>query len=279
MIFRPQPIRTRPQRRARHEGAALLTVLLVLALASIAAVAITTRDQQQTYRATILQEAERARALQSGAEAVTLHLLERMPGYDDLPWEGCTSPRIPLQVEGVTVSARLENLHCRFNINALGRPEDPPVAAFAELLDRAALDAGLSGVRGNTLALAVQDWMDPETDNPVYLGMDPPRRSGNRPLLTASELLSIEGFDRELWEAIAPWVVALPTRDNAINLDLAPDPVLRAVQQSAVEETRDTRYFRLQVVARMGQREYFQCAILDAPNGRTVLREASACEP
>lgn len=268
-----------PGPRRRQSGAALLTVLLVLAIASVAAIGITTRDHQQTYRHTVLQEAERARGLHAAAEAVALHLLERLPGYDDMPWDGCVSPPIPLEVEGLTVRARLENLHCRFNINSLGREEDPPVAAFAGLLDRAASDAGHSGARGNTLALAVQDWMDPETDNPSYLGLDPPRRSGNRRLLTASELLSVEGFNRELWEAVAPWVAALPTGDNAIDLDRAPEPVRDAALESATEESQETRYFRLQLVVRIDQREYFQCAILDAPNGRTVLRESTACEP
>jgi hypothetical protein len=35
-------------------------------------------------------------------------------------------------IDDTDLIARLENLHCRFNLNSLARAEDPPVAAFAE---------------------------------------------------------------------------------------------------------------------------------------------------
>ena len=36
---------------------------------------------------------------------------------------------------------------------------------------------------------------------------------------------------------------------------------------------------RLQIVAEFGERRYYQCTLLDAPNGKVVLREQTACEP
>lgn len=265
--------------RRRDSGAALITALLVVAIASVTAVSMSMRDNQQIFRAAIIQDQERARHLAQGAEIVALHLLERLENYDALPWEGCTSPALPLEIEGVDVRARLENLHCRFNINSLARADDPPLEAFAGLIEHA-LEAS-DGQSGNPqrLAVAVRDWMNPETDDPVYRGMDPHRLSGNRPMRLASELLQVHGFDLALWQALAPWVVARPGTGNAIDMERAPDPVQAAALSQATEESRDIRYFRLQVVVRIAGRDYFHCATLDGPNGRTIIREHTPCEP
>ena len=265
--------------RRRASGAALITALLVVAIASVTAVSMTLRDNQQIFRAAIIQDQARARHLAQGAETVALHMLERLENYDDLPWEGCTSPTLPLELEGVAVHARLENLHCRFNINSLGRADDPPLEAFAGLVEQAfAASDGQSG-SPQRLAVAVRDWMNPETDDPVYRGMEPHRLSGNRPMRLASELLQVHGFDPALWQALAPWVVARPGTDNAIDMDRAPEPVQAAALRQATEESPDIRYFRLQLVVRIAGRDYFHCATLDGPNGRTIIREHSPCEP
>ncbi|WP_018168307.1 general secretion pathway protein GspK [Thioalkalivibrio sp. ALMg9] len=265
--------------RGRHSGAALITALLVVAIASVTAVTMTMRDSQQVFRAATIQDQDRARHLTQGAETVALHMLERLPNYDDLPWDGCASPTLPLELEGVGVRARLENLHCRFNLNSLGRADDPPLEAFAGLIEHAL--AATEGQSGNAqrLAVAVHDWMNPETDDPVYRGLEPPRLSGNRPMRLASELLQVHGFDPDLWQALAPWVVARPGTDNAIDMERAPDPVTTAALGQATEQSRDIRYFRLQLVVRIAGRDYFHCAILDGPNGRTIIREHAPCEP
>ena len=265
--------------RRRSSGAALITALLVVAIASVTAVTMTLRDNQQIFRAAIIQDQERARHLAQGAETVALHLLERVEDYDDLPWEGCASPILPLEIEGVDVRARLENLHCRFNLNSLTRPDDPPLEAFAGLIGEALEGSGSEAGSPQRLAVAVHDWMNPETDDPVYRGLEPPRLSGNRPMRLASELLQVHGFDAALWQALAPWVVARPGTDNAIDMERAPAPVRAAALNQATEESPGIRYFRLQVVVRIHGRDYFYCRTLDGPNGRTVIREDSRCEP
>ncbi|WP_019570481.1 type II secretion system minor pseudopilin GspK [Thioalkalivibrio sp. ALE11] len=269
----------------RQSGAALITALLVVAIATVTATTMALRDQQQIHRATLLQEQDRARQLTRGAEAVARHLLEEQRDLTELPWEGCQSPPIPIEIDGLTVTGRLDNLHCRFNINSLSRAEDPPLGAFATLVEEVLADTEGSGTSGRRVAMAVHDWMNPETDDPVYRGLEPPRLSGNRPMRVASELLQVEGVDNELWQALAPQVAALPSSDNRVDPENAPEAVRRAVEADAAApdtrdgESRGPRYFRLQLVVRTGGREYFHCAVIDAPNGQTVLRERTPCEP
>jgi general secretion pathway protein K len=36
---------------------------------------------------------------------------------------------------------------------------------------------------------------------------------------------------------------------------------------------------RLELVAEFGPRRFYQCSLIDAANGKVVLREQTACEP
>ncbi|MFO8005459.1 general secretion pathway protein GspK [Thioalkalivibrio sp.] len=260
-----------------ERGVALITALLVVAIAVTAAIGMGVRDQTQIQRSGLVFEQDLARSLLLGAEVIALRLLEQWPDLQDLPWEGCISPPVPLVIEDVDLIARVENLHCRFNLNSLGRADDPPVAAFADLVARAGSDSNIAAWQGEQLAAAVQDWMDAETDDPVYLLRTPPERSGNRPFLLASELNRVRGMTPEIWTAIAPYVTARPGTDNLIDLERAPDVVRDAVAAQP-EEAQELHYFRLSLVARLPERDFFHCAVLDALNGRTVVREFTPCE-
>lgn len=264
--------------RRRQRGVALLTALLVVAIAVTAAIGMSVRDHAQIQRSGLVFEQDLARSLLLGAEVMALRLLEQWPNLNELPWDSCVSPPVPLVIDGIDLIASLENLHCRFNLNSLARVEDPPVAAFADLVARAGSEANIAAWQGEQLAAAIRDWMDPETDDPVYQLRTPPERSGNRPFLLASELNRVQGMTPEIWEAIAPYVTARPGTDNLIDMERAPDVVRDAVGLQEGEQTEGLRYFRLSLVARLPQRDFFHCAVLDAPNGRTLVREFTSCE-
>ncbi len=261
----------------REHGVALITALLVVAIAVTAAIGMSVRDHGQIQRSNLVFEQDHARSLLLGAEVMALRLLEQWPNLDELPWDSCVSPPVPLVIDDINLIARLENLHCRFNLNSLARTEGAPVAAFADLVARAGSGANIASWQGEQLAVAIRDWMDPDTDDPAYRLRSPPERSGNRPFLLASELNRVRGMTPETWDVLAPYVTARPGTDNLIDLERAPDIVLDAVRGQE-EESTGLRYFRLSLVARMPQRDFFHCAVLDAPNGRTVVREFTSCE-
>lgn len=262
----------------RHEhGVALITALLVVAIAVTAAIGMSVRDHAQIHRSSLVFEQDLARSLLLGGEVMALRLLEQWPNLDELPWDSCVSPPLPLVIDDIDLIARLENLHCRFNLNSLARAEDAPLAAFADLVARAGTEANIAAWQGEQLAAAIRDWMDPETDDPAYRLRSPPERSGNRPFLLASELNRVLGMTPEIWDSLAPYVTAWPGTDNLIDMERAPD-IVRDAMQGQEEQSAGPRYFRLSLVARMPQRDFFHCAVLDAPNGRTVVREFTTCE-
>ncbi len=266
----------RPTRASGSQrGVALITALLVVAIAVTAAIGMSVRDHAQIHRSSLLFQQDLARSVLLGAEVMALRLLEQVQDLNDLPWEECVSPAIPLVIDDIDLVARLENLHCRFNLNSLARAEDPPLAEFAALVANAG--DGIAAWQGQQLAVAIRDWMDPETDDPAYRLRTPPERSGNRPFLLASELNRVQTMTPEIWAAIAPYVTARPGTDNLIDRERAPDVVLDAVADPAGEDGT-LRYFRLSLVVRLPERDFFHCAVLDAPNGRTVVREFTSCE-
>ena len=131
---------------------------------------------------------------------------------------------------------------------------------------------------GAQLAVAVSDWMDPETDDPLYRLQDPPRLSANRTMLVASELNSVAGMTSEAWQALAPYVTAYPAQESPIDLERSPD-LMKEVFADRASGDDAAWFMRLQIVAEFGERRFFQCTLLDAPNGKVVLREQTACEP
>lgn len=261
----------------RQRGVALITSLLVVALATTVAVGMAVRDSLQIQRTDGLFTQDRMRGVLLGGEVMARRLLERVsPG--DLPWEECLSPSLPLVVDGIEMTARLENLHCRFNLNALQRDEDAILRAFIDLVQRAgvAQEQAIPPHVAMQLAAAVRDWMNAATDDPVYRLRAVPERSANRPFLLASELNRVQMMNRELWEVLAPYVTALPVTDMLIDREQAPDVVNLATAE--VQDEGTVRFMRLQLAAYWRGRTFFHCAILDAPNGRTIVREFRPCD-
>lgn len=261
-----------------QRGIALITALLVVALATVAAVGMTVRGQADIRRTSAVFERDMSRHIAAGAESMVLQLLEQVKGPDDLPWDTCLSPVLPFEVEGIRLQATLENMQCRYNLNALSGADEVEQGYFASLVDRVSQEAGVSMPAGAQLALAVTDWMNPETDDPVYRLADPPMVSGNRQMILGSELNSVSGMSSEAWQALAPYVTAYPGTASAIDLERSNDIMKEVFAERAAPEQAPW-YMRLQVVAEFGERRYYQCTLLDAPNGKVVLREQTACEP
>ena len=265
-------------KRQRQQGVALITALLIVALAVTAAVGMAMRGQADIRRSSAVFERDLSREIALGAEKMVLQILEQADGPDDLIWDTCLSPVLPFEVDQVQLQATLDDMRCRFNLNALAGGDERQLALFAQLVDRVGRDSGVSMPPGSQLALAVSDWMDPETDDAVYQLDIPPRLSANRTMLVASELNAVSGMTSEAWQALAPYVTAYPSDQSPIDLERSSELMQEIFADQGVGG--DAPWFmRLQVVASFGERQFYQCTLLDAPNGKVVLREQTACEP
>ncbi len=224
----------------RQRGVALITAVLVAALATLAAVALATEQGLAVRRTANLLDGEQAWLFALGVEGWVAQLLARdaQEGPVDSLGEDWARRLPPLQVEGATVSGRVEDLQGRFNLNSLldqeGRPDAVALARFRRLLAAVGLDPALAD--------AVLDWMDPDqelrypggAEDAYYLGLDPPYRSAGRPFAEVSELRLVAGFDEAAYRRLAPYVAALPG-PTPINVNTAPVPVLRALAEGLSE--------------------------------------------
>lgn len=233
----------------RQSGVALLTVLLVVFLAGVAAASLATVQQFAIRRSGLLLHQQQARLYALGGEALAALVLkqdlenDRQQGgvaKDHLnePW-ATESPVFP--IEGGVLSGRIEDMQSCYNLNNLvpatdsttGTPPDDSQiaqqrAAFGRLLNTLDLNPDLMD--------AIADWIDPDQDqrtagaeDAVYLSRDPAYLTAGGYLESISELRLIDGIDPEVYAKLAPHVCALPP-GSTLSINTASPEVLTLLQ-------------------------------------------------
>lgn len=245
----------------RQRGVALLMALLIVALATVAAVSVAKDQFLHARRAQNLLHSDQAYVYALGVERWGLGVLSKDSRQDtaatlrmDAVTEPWNTPLAQTEVEGGSVAGRLEDLQGRFNLNNLadGDAQDQlrQLAYLQRLLRVLELDPAL--------AAAIADWLDSDVDTRypggaedlAYMRGELPYRTGNGAMGDSSELLLVAGITPAVFERLAPYVTALP-RGTAINVNTAPAPVLRALSDQldpqaleAALAVREQRGFR-----------------------------------
>ncbi|MFO1377511.1 MAG: type II secretion system minor pseudopilin GspK [Steroidobacteraceae bacterium] len=224
-----------------QRGVALITAIVMVALATILAVRLAKEgalDQRRTAATLVL---EQARQYAMGAEAWATEILRDDATRNDQDdfGEDWAKPVPPLPIEGGTLSGQMEDMQGRFNINTLvkadGTADPAAVETFERLLERLHLDV--------KWARMLADWLDADTvpdfqrgaEDGVYLAQTPPYRTANGPVSSTSELLALPGFSLAEFRVLAPHVAALPVDVRRINLCTATGPVLASLSPEAAD--------------------------------------------
>lgn len=236
--------RRRPDGRnatVAQRGVALITVLVVVAIATVLCVGMMRSQQQSLQHAAGLFLQDQAWLYTQGAEEFVRDLLaedfksdRRKDREVDHPGETWARPFPAYPVDGGMVRARVEDLQARFNLNRLGSSEEedaPAAVIFRQLLKNLGLP--------DNLGPALADWID-EDDNPramdgaeedFYSRQTPPYRIANKPLADVSELRLVKGFTPEVVARLRPYVCALPA-EAGLNINTASPEVLAALLPS-----------------------------------------------
>ena len=207
-----------------REGMALLTVLLLVAVMSVVAVAVLDDVRFSVRRTTNAETQSQAQWYASGAEALARRQVGRLmtlgPTRTPLEpeWNG---RRLSFHIEGGAISAVITDGQACFNLNSLveGVGEDltaRPLGAQQFLaLGRA---AGVPDSRMRSVADALTDWLDADTaalplgaEDGAYAGLGTPYRTGGVFLAEVSELRAVKGVDPDTYRRLRPYVCALPT--------------------------------------------------------------------
>jgi general secretion pathway protein K len=218
-----------------QRGVALVTAIIIVAIGTMIAVNLMWQGTLDLRRAEAALAADQGLMYVQGAEAWAADILRQdlvdSPESDHLG-EQWAIELPPLPVDGGTVAGRLEDLQARFNLNNLigtdGKENELARRQFERLLVSVEADPTLAGV--------VVDWLDSDTDlrfpsggeDVVYSDHDPPYRTANSMITSASELMAIAGFDRETYRRLAPYITVLPA-GTKLNVNTAPDVLLASL--------------------------------------------------
>ena len=224
------------KRFLRNRGVALITALLISALATMVAANLAWDNSLDVRRTMVLLNRDQAVQVALGAESWIINILHQdlEDSQIDHLGELWASDLHPLPVDNGEVFGSIEDLQGRFNINNLidneGRVEQESLEQFRRLLNALGLDPRFAGIAA--------DWIDSDLDasfpdgaeDSIYTGMIPPYRTPNQAISAVSELAAIEGMDRATFNILEPHIAALPGR-TAINVNTATPFVLLSLDE------------------------------------------------
>lgn len=228
-----------------QRGVALITAVLVVALATILAISIGFKSFLDQRRSMNMLSMDQSFEVAMGAEAWAADILRRdMTGgskVDDFTEEWAT-PLPPIPVDGGEIKGRLLDMQGRFNLNTLVKMENGVLVKDPDAVERFKSLLRLLEIEEQWADMLV-DWLDTDIDpefpdgaeDSIYTTLTPAYRPPNLRITRASELLALNGFGIERYRKLEPFVTALPA-ETPINLCTAPPEVLDALTGPDTQE-------------------------------------------
>ncbi|HEV8077010.1 MAG TPA: type II secretion system minor pseudopilin GspK [Marinobacter sp.] len=237
-------------------------VLLAMALVVILATGMTRQQSLRVFKAGHYLIQQQGLSVALGAEAFAHQIL--ITDYEEDKKSGApidsldefwaaNSVVLPLDDDGVA-EIQLDGLGGRLNLNDLIGTDNKPDSVSRERLDRLLQNLQITGLKADVFV----DWVDANdeaigvygAEDGQYLLAQPGYRAANQPFASVTELRLLEGMTEESYQALRPFVAALPVSGLGINVNTASaevlqtlHPDLNAAQVNAVIERRREQRF------------------------------------
>ena len=276
----------------RERGAALLTVLLMVAVIAVLAGTALERLRLSTRLAQNAVSIDQARSFAQAGEALALvrisTLLAQNPDRVTLAG-GWSGQPFPLPVPGGTATITVQDGGNCFNINSLVTQAGPGTYAaytptrlqFARLIRL----VGAPASSPDDLAAAVSDWIDSDSaplpggaEDSAYQGLAAPYRTANTLMADPSELRAVSGMTPAVYDKLRPWVCALPKAEpSRINVNTL-TPEQAPLMAMLYPDTLSVGAARELLLRRPPQGYESSAAFFAAPalSGITIAPDASA---
>ena len=231
-------MKTRCLKPVAQRGVALLTALMILALAALLAYALMQQGTVALDRAAGAQRAAQARALADGLFDYALIALFRdfEAGSTDSRSEQWAKPLPPLPVPQGVVTGRMEDLNGRINLNGFAG-DASQIAMTQKMLTRL-----LEILKLNPqIAGRIQDAIDVDDSNSGggedvdFMSQRPSSRAPNRALLQVSELRHLPGLSAQDYATLSRYVCTLDKK-APLNINTAEVPVLMSLDPGISED-------------------------------------------
>lgn len=231
----------------QQKGFALITALLIVAMATIVSVNIATHLQLDVRRTGNMLASEQAIQYVLAAENLLGIALQEDLKNNNFDYYGDPYDHFDAEswadiyefpFENALIRSQATDLQGCFNLNSLvvgGTINTVAQDRFKRLLSSVSTASKLS--LSGDLSQAVIDWIDENNLDEIpdgaedghYMNFEIPYRTANVPLQSVSELRLIKGFeDNKTYEAIAPLVCAFGI-PAPINVNTAPEEVLNSL--------------------------------------------------
>ena len=241
----------------QQQGIALITILVMVALATILAATIAKRQAATAESTAYLMRQNQSLMYAKSAEAFFSELLvddaENAAEVDHLN-ETWAQPMPAFPVEDGYISGVLQDESGKFNLNSLvtaeGAVNENAKAWFELILKRAGLPAQLSE--------AVIDWQDENeipsgpmgAESNYYQGLPNGTLPPNAKFHSIEELKLVRGFEENKYKLIAPYLSTAPLSDSTVNINTASAFVLASMDEkldvNAVQQLLDQRQANLE---------------------------------
>lgn len=222
-----------------EEGAALLSVLLLVAIMAVLAVSALERLKLSTHLAANSAALDQARAYAQAAETLAMMRITDLAEADPLQTTtagGWNGKRFNLPIPGGVANARIRDGGNCFNLNSVvGGPAGTQLvpspiglAQFVGLMEAVEIDP----TPARRIAAALADWLDSDTipapdgaEDDYYQGLAVPYLAANTRMSDVSELRAVAGVTPEIYERLRPWICTLPDSElSPLNINtLTPD--------------------------------------------------------
>ncbi|MCD2317163.1 type II secretion system minor pseudopilin GspK [Sphingomonas sp. IC-11] len=218
-------------KRPGERGAALLTVLLLVAIVAVMAATALERLRLSTRLTANAVALDQARGLAFAAETLATgritQLLRQSPDRVTLAG-GWSNQPFSLPLPGGAATVRVSDGGNCFNLNGLVTELDGRYVADPTAVAQFARLARLLNIPGGEgIAAAAADWIDSD-DEPLgagaedgaYTGLPTPYRTSGTLMVDPSELRAVTGVTGEAYARLRPWLCTLPqAKRSTINVN------------------------------------------------------------
>ena len=241
----------------QQQGIALITILVMVALATILAATIAKRQANTAENTAYLMRQNQSLLYAKSAEAFFSELLVddvNNAGAVDHLQENWAKPMPAFPVEDGFVSGTLQDESGKFNLNSLVNDEGVPNPQAKLWFEKLLLRVGLP----EKLSEAVIDWQDADdeisgtmgAENSYYQGLPQGYLAANSKFHNVEELKLVRGFEDQKYLQIVDYVSALPASDSKVNVNTAPAMLLASLDPkldiNAVEQALQKRQVNLE---------------------------------
>ena len=223
------------QARRSQRGVALITMMLIAALATTLVLAMIGRQSRLQAEIGAQFQQDQIAEYDRGAEYFAMAALKADSddgNKTDHPNEYWAQPFPAFPVPGGVIAPTVRDAQARFNLNSLikNNQVDPvSLRFFKQLLEQLAIPVELTD--------SLVDWLDEDSlptgssgaEDDFYLRQNPAYRCANRSLSTFSELRLVKGFSSDLLRQLAPYVTVLPSSARALNVNFLSPGLLEAM--------------------------------------------------